>query len=113
MDFGLDLSQFSMALIGGWRIVETMGQRITKLKPLGGVSADLAAASTLWGATWLGIPVFTTHAVTGSILGVGAAQRANGVNWGVFGDIVMAWILTIPCTAFVAGVAWWLSWRLF
>jgi inorganic phosphate transporter, PiT family len=99
-------------LFGGWRIVKTMGQRITKLRPLGGVSADLAAASTLWGATWFGIPVSTTHAVTGSILGVGAAQRAKGVNWAVFGDIVLAWVLTIPCSAFIAGLAWWLSLQL-
>jgi inorganic phosphate transporter, PiT family len=100
-------------LFGGWRIVKTMGQRITKLRPVGGVSADLAAATTLWTATAFGIPVSTTHAVTGAILGVGAATRANGVNWAVFGDIVLAWVLTIPCSAFVAGLAWWISWRLF
>jgi PiT family inorganic phosphate transporter len=100
-------------LFGGWRIVKTMGQRITKIRPAGGFSADTAAAVTLFTATSLGIPVSTTHTVTGAILGVGAAQRPNGVRWGVFGDIAVAWLLTIPCSAFVAALAWWVSLKLF
>ena len=100
-------------LFGGWRIVKTMGQRITKIRPAGGFSADTAAAATLFTASSLGIPVSTTHTVTGAILGVGAAQRPNGVRWGVFGDIAIAWVLTIPCSAFVAALGWWVSLKLF
>jgi PiT family inorganic phosphate transporter len=100
-------------LFGGWRIVKTMGQRITKIRPAGGFSADTAAAATLFTASSFGIPVSTTHTVTGAILGVGAAQRPNGVRWGVFGDIAIAWVLTIPCSAFVAALGWWLSLKLF
>ena len=96
-------------MFGGWRIVRTMGQRITKLKPVGGFSAETGGAITLFTATLLGIPVSTTHTITGAIIGVGAAQRASAVRWGVAGNIVMAWILTIPASAFIAAVAWWIG----
>jgi PiT family inorganic phosphate transporter len=94
---------------GGWRIVKTMGQRITKLKPVGGCCAETGGALMLFLATGLGIPVSTTHTITGAIVGVGSAQTASAVRWGVAGNIVWAWILTIPCTAFIAGAAWWLG----
>ncbi len=100
-------------LFGGWRIVKTMGQRITKLKPVGGFCAETGGAITLFTATALGIPVSTTHTITGAIVGVGSAQRASSVRWGVAGNIIWAWILTIPASAFVAGVAYWLSRGLF
>jgi PiT family inorganic phosphate transporter len=94
---------------GGWRIVKTMGQRITKLKPVGGFCAETGGAAMLFTATALGIPVSTTHTITGSIVGVGAAQSVSAVRWGIAGNIVWAWILTIPCSAFMAGIAWWLA----
>ena len=94
---------------GGWRIVKTMGQRITKLKPVGGCCAETGGAITLFLATALGIPVSTTHTITGAIIGVGAAHNVSAVRWGVAGNIVWAWILTIPCSAFIAGAAWWLG----
>ena len=94
---------------GGWRIVKTMGQRITKLKPVGGCCAETGGAMMLFLATGLGIPVSTTHTITGAIVGVGAAQSASAVRWGVAGNILWAWILTIPCSAFIAGVAWYLG----
>jgi PiT family inorganic phosphate transporter len=94
---------------GGWRIVKTMGQKITKLKPLGGFCAETGGAMMLFMATALGIPVSTTHTITGAIVGVGSARKFSAVRWGVAGDIVWAWILTIPCSAFIAGVAWWLA----
>ncbi len=100
-------------MFGGWRIVKTMGQRITKLKPVGGFCAETAGAITLFTATALGIPVSTTHTITGAIVGVGSARRASAVRWGVAGNIVWAWIFTIPASAFVAGVAYWLSLFLF
>jgi inorganic phosphate transporter, PiT family len=93
-------------LFGGWRIVKTMGQRITKLKPVGGFCAETGGAATLFLATTLGIPVSTTHTITGSIVGVGAARNVSAVRWGVAGGIVWAWILTIPCSAAVAALAW-------
>lgn len=96
-------------LFGGWRIVKTMGQRITKLKPVGGFCAETGGAATLFLATGLGIPVSTTHTITGSIVGVGMARNASAVRWGVAGTIVWAWVLTIPCSAIVAAVAWWLG----
>jgi PiT family inorganic phosphate transporter len=96
-------------LFGGWRIVKTMGQKITKLKPVGGFCAETGGAMTLFIATALGIPVSTTHTITGAIVGVGAAKKFNAVRWGVAGGIVWAWILTIPCSAFVAAVTWWLA----
>jgi PiT family inorganic phosphate transporter len=94
---------------GGWRIVKTMGQRITKLKPVGGFCAETAGGITLFTTAALGIPVSTTHTITGGIVGVGAAQNVSAVRWGLAGRIVWAWILTIPCTAFIAGVSWWLA----
>ncbi len=100
-------------MFGGWRIVKTMGQRITKLKPVGGFCAETGGALTLFLATALGIPVSTTHTITGAIVGVGSAQRASAVRWGVAGNIVWAWIFTIPATAFVAIVAYWISLGLF
>jgi len=94
---------------GGWRIVKTMGQRITKLKPVGGCCAETGGAMMLFLATGLGIPVSTTHTITGAIVGVGTAQSASAVRWGVAGNILWAWILTIPCSAFIAGAAWYLG----
>ena len=100
-------------MFGGWRIVRTMGQRITKLKPVGGFCAETGGAMTLFLATALGVPVSTTHTITGAIVGVGSVQRTRAVRWGVAGDIVWAWILTIPAAGFVAGVAYGLSLLIF
>ncbi|MEK0432616.1 MAG: anion permease [Betaproteobacteria bacterium] len=100
-------------LMGGWRIVKTMGQRITKLKPVGGFCAETGGAITLFLATALGIPVSTTHTITGAIVGVGSIRRASAVRWGVAGTIVWAWVLTIPASAFVAAVAYVLSLTLY
>jgi inorganic phosphate transporter, PiT family len=96
-------------LFGGWRIVKTMGQRITKLRPVGGFCAETGGAATLFFATALGIPVSTTHTITGAIVGVGAARNTSAVRWGVAGGIVWAWVLTIPCSAAVAAIAWWIG----
>ncbi len=96
-------------MFGGWRIVKTMGQKITKLKPVGGFCAETGGALTLFMATMLGIPVSTTHTITGAIVGVGSTRRASAVRWGVAGNIVWAWILTIPASAFVAAIAYWIS----
>jgi PiT family inorganic phosphate transporter len=96
-------------MFGGWRIVKTMGQRITKLKPVGGFCAETGGAITLFLATALGVPVSTTHTITGAIVGVGSTQRASAVRWGVAGNIVWAWIFTIPASAFVAAIAYWIS----
>ncbi|MEP7180614.1 MAG: inorganic phosphate transporter [Betaproteobacteria bacterium] len=96
-------------LFGGWRIVKTMGQKITKLKPVGGFCAETGGAITLFLATGLGIPVSTTHTITGAIVGVGAVHKLSAVRWGVAGRIVWAWLLTIPCSAFIAAIAWWLA----
>ena len=95
-------------LLGGWRIVKTMGMRITKLKPVGGFCAETGGAITLFIATGFGIPVSTTHTITGAIIGVGATRKLSAVRWGVAEGIVWAWVLTIPCSALVAAVAWWL-----
>lgn len=100
-------------MFGGWRIVKTMGQKITKLKPVGGFCAETGGAITLFLATALGIPVSTTHTITGAIVGVGSVQRASAVRWGVAGNIVWAWIFTIPASAFVAAVAYWISFQIF
>ncbi len=100
-------------MFGGWRIVKTMGQKITKLKPVGGFCAETGGALTLFLATLLGIPVSTTHTITGAIVGVGSVRRASAVRWGVAGNIVWAWIFTIPASAFVAGVFYWISFSLF
>jgi inorganic phosphate transporter, PiT family len=91
-------------LIGGWRIVHTMGARITRLRPFQGFCAETGGAITLFAATWLGIPVSTTHTITGCIIGVGAARRLSSVRWSVANDIVVAWVLTIPASAFIAAV---------
>jgi PiT family inorganic phosphate transporter len=96
---------------GGWRIVKTMGQRITKLKPVGGFCAETGGAMTLFLATGFGIPVSTTHTITGAIVGVGSVQAVSAVRWGIAGNIVLAWVLTIPCTAFIAAIAWWVGQR--
>ena len=96
-------------LMGGWRIVKTMGQKITKLKPVGGFCAETGGAMTLFLATFLGIPVSTTHTITGAIVGVGSVRHASAVRWGVAGTIVWAWVLTIPASAFVAAVAYAVS----
>ena len=95
-------------LFGGWRIVRTMGSKITDLRPFQGFCAETAGAATLFGATWLGIPVSTTHTITGAIVGVGAARRASAVRWGLAANIVWAWICTIPA----AGGIGWLSYML-
>jgi PiT family inorganic phosphate transporter len=96
-------------LFGGWRIVKTMGQKITKLKPVGGFCAETGGAITLFTATALGVPVSTTHTITGAIVGVGSAQKMSAVRWGVAGNIVWAWIFTIPASAFVAAISWWVG----
>jgi PiT family inorganic phosphate transporter len=96
-------------LFGGWRIVKTMGQKITKLKPVGGFCAETGGAITLFLATALGVPVSTTHTITGAIVGVGAAKKMSAVRWGVAGNIVWAWIFTIPASAFMAAIAWWIG----
>jgi len=98
---------------GGWRIVKTMGQRITKLKPVHGFCAETGGAAMLFLATGLGIPVSTTHTITGAIVGVGITQNVSAVKWGIAGRILWAWILTIPCSAFMAGLAWWVGRHLF
>ena len=100
-------------MFGGWRIVKTMGQRITKLKPVGGFCAETGGAITLFLATSLGIPVSTTHTITGAIVGVGSARRAAAVRWGVAGNIVWAWIFTIPAAALVAAIFYWVGFALF
>ncbi len=96
-------------LFGGWRIVKTMGQKITKLKPVGGFCAETGGAITLFLATGLGIPVSTTHTITGAIVGVGSSRKMSAVRWGVAGNIVWAWIFTIPASAFMAAIAWWVG----
>ena len=104
-------ANFSIALgtyFGGWRIVHTMGSRITKLKPVGGFCAESAGAITLFSTALAGIPVSTTHTITGAIVGVGAINRLSAVRWGVAARIVWAWILTIPAAALVAAIAFWL-----
>jgi PiT family inorganic phosphate transporter len=94
---------------GGWRIVKTMGQKITKLKPVHGFCAETGGAITLFLATAMGVPVSTTHTITGAIVGVGSTRSVSTVRWGVAGNIVWAWIFTIPATAFIAGIAWWVG----
>jgi PiT family inorganic phosphate transporter len=96
-------------LFGGWRIVKTMGSKITRLTPMQGFCAETGGAATLFAATWLGIPVSTTHTITGAIIGVGAARRMSAVRWGVANNIVIAWVITIPASAVIAASAYWLS----
>jgi PiT family inorganic phosphate transporter len=91
-------------LLGGWRIVHTMGSKITRLTPMQGFCAETGGAITLFGATWLGIPVSTTHTITGSIIGVGAARRTSAVRWGVARGILVAWVVTIPASALIAAL---------
>src|SRR5687767_9998266 len=98
-------------LSGGWRIVHTMGSKITKLKPVGGLCAETSGAMALFGATLAGIPVSTTHTITGAIVGVGSTRRLSAVKWGVAGRIVWAWVLTIPIAALIGASMFWL-WRL-
>ena len=96
-------------MFGGWRIVKTMGQRITKLKPVGGFAAECAGSIALFLATNFSIPVSTTHTITGAIIGVGTTRGTSAVRWGVAGNIVVAWIVTIPASALISAVAWWLG----
>jgi PiT family inorganic phosphate transporter len=102
-------------LMGGWRIVKTMGQKICKLQPVHGFAAESAGALTLYGATWLGIPVSTTHTITGAIVGVGSTRGLHAVKWGVATRVVWAWVLTIPAAAAVGAACWWVfslcGWR--
>jgi PiT family inorganic phosphate transporter len=95
-------------LSGGWRIIHTMGSKITKLQPVGGFAAETAGAISLFTATHLGVPVSTTHTITGAIIGVGSIKRLSAVRWGVAGRIVWAWVLTIPASATIAAVTWWI-----
>ncbi len=96
-------------LFGGWRIVKMMGQKITKLKPVGGFCAETGGAIMLFSATAFGIPVSTTHTITGAIIGVGSSRKVSAVRWGIAHRIVLAWILTIPCAGFISALAWWAS----
>ena len=96
-------------LFGGWRIVHTMGSKITRLNPMQGFCAETGGAITLFGATWLGIPVSTTHTITGAIVGVGAAKRVSAVRWGIAGSIVIAWVITMPATAIIAAIVYGLT----
>jgi PiT family inorganic phosphate transporter len=94
-------------MFGGWRIVKTMGTKITKLRPMGGFSAEAAAACSIIGASIAGIPVSTTHTITGAIVGVGATKRLSSVRWGVAGNIIWAWILTIPIAAIISAITYY------
>ena len=96
-------------MFGGWRIVKTMGQKITKLRPVGGFAAETGGAITLFMASSFGIPVSTTHTITGAIVGVGSAQRVRAVRWGMAGNIVIAWIVTMPAAAIMAALAYYLG----
>lgn len=100
-------------MFGGWRIVKTMGQRLTKLKPVGGFCAETGGAASLFIATALGVPVSTTHTITGAIVGVGSVRNPSAVRWGLASNIVWAWIFTIPAAALVAALCYWLSTFLF
>lgn len=94
-------------LLGGWRIVRTMGSKITRLTPMQGFCAETGGAITLFVATWLGVPVSTTHTITGAIVGVGAARRASAVRWNIASSIVVAWVITIPASGLVAALSYW------
>jgi PiT family inorganic phosphate transporter len=96
-------------LVGGWRIVKTMGSKITRLKPVQGFCAETGGAVTLFAATYLGIPVSTTHTITGAIVGVGAARRVSAVRWNIASGIVIAWIVTLPAAALVGALAYLVS----
>jgi PiT family inorganic phosphate transporter len=95
-------------LMGGWRIVKTMGMGITKLQPFGGFCAETGGAMTILFASHLGVPVSTTHTITGAIVGVGASKRVASVRWGLAGRIVWAWVMTIPAAAIIAALAFWI-----
>src|SRR5208337_4189774 len=95
-------------MMGGWRIVKTLGQRIVKLRPVDGFCAETGAAVTLFISSFMGIPVSTTHTITGSIMGIGSLRRFTAVRWGVAGQIVWAWVLTIPCSAAVSAFTYWI-----
>jgi PiT family inorganic phosphate transporter len=99
-------------LSGGWRIIHTMGSKITRLQPVGGFAAETAGAVSLFTATALGVPVSTTHTITGAIIGVGSTRRLSAVRWGIAGRIVWAWILTIPASAAIASMTYWILSRL-
>jgi PiT family inorganic phosphate transporter len=99
-------------LSGGWRIIHTMGSKITRLQPVGGFAAETAGAATLFLATSFGIPVSTTHTITGAIVGVGATRRLSAVRWGIAGRIVWAWVLTIPMSALIGATMFW-AWTMF
>jgi PiT family inorganic phosphate transporter len=92
---------------GGWRIVKTMGMRLTKLRPVDGFCAETAGAITLFFATFTGIPVSTTHTITGAIVGVGSIRGLSAVKWGVAGRIVWAWVFTMPAAAVIGALVWW------
>jgi PiT family inorganic phosphate transporter len=96
-------------LFGGWRIVHTMGSKITRLTPMQGFCAETSAAATLFGATYLGVPVSTTHTITGAVIGVGAARRTSAVRWNIAQGIVIAWVITIPMSAIIAAIGYWLA----
>ncbi|MEN3931457.1 inorganic phosphate transporter [Microvirga sp. W0021] len=104
--------QFAMAagtLCGGWKIVHTMGSKITRLTPTQGFCAETGGAITLFAATWLGIPVSTTHTITGAIIGVGAARRVSAVRWNIASNIVVAWVITLPAAAVIGALSYWLA----
>ncbi len=104
--------QIAMALgtlFGGWRIVHTMGSKITRLSPMQGFCAETAGAITLFGATYLGVPVSTTHTITGAIVGVGASRRVSAVRWNIAKGIVTAWVITMPMSALIAAITYWVS----
>ena len=98
-------------LFGGWRIVHTMGSRITRLTPMQGFCAETGGAITLFAATSLGVPVSTTHTITGAIVGVGAAKRVSAVRWGVAKEIVTAWVVTLPAAALISALTYWVAGR--
>lgn len=100
-------------MFGGWLVVKTMGQKITKLKPVGGFCAETGGAMSLFLATGLGIPVSTTHTITGAIVGVGSLRKVSAVRWGGAGNIVWAWVFTMPASALIAAVAWWIGTKIF
>jgi PiT family inorganic phosphate transporter len=110
--FWVELAAYSAialgTLSGGWRIIHTMGSKITRLQPVGGFAAETAGAVSIFTATALGVPVSTTHTITGAIIGVGSVRRLSAVRWGIAGQIVWAWILTIPMSAAIAAVTWYL-----
>ena len=97
--------------IGGWKIIKTMGTKIFKIEPINGFAADLSAASVIFTATLLHLPVSTTHAITSAILGVGSAKRFSAVKWGLAGRIVITWFITIPITAVLAGLLYWIIFK--